>query len=139
MTKAEIDERMAHEVYVAEGGISPPSWLKGMARSHFLKNAEYMEMVNAKLKVNVYGSIDAEALTLMSVSFQKSKEYLKEELDAKDAGDSKAMESAQNKRMREDRSYREFMKLLKLDPGNRVDVGSHGDGEDDGEDISSLL
>lgn len=133
MTKAEIDEGMDREVYAACGDIDPPGWLAGAALSHFRKNAEYMNGLNRAAGVNVYGSIDAEPLALMSVSFQRSKEYLLEEEKAKKAGDQKEAAAAQKKRLDEDRSYREFMKLLKLDPGNRVDVAARGGGDDDGE------
>lgn len=134
MTKDEIDERMEREVYAAYGEIEPPDWLNGAALRHFRKNADYMERLNGLAGSNVYGSIDSEALALMSVSFQRSKEYLLEEESAKRVNDHDAMAAAQKKRLAEDKSYREFMKLLKLDPGNRVDVKGRSGGDDDGHD-----
>lgn len=139
MTKDEKADGLAREVYAANGGVSPPAWLSGIALKHFQKNAEYMETLNAMAGRNVYGSIDVESLVLMSVSYQKSCEYLAEGQAAKTLDDKKGAEAAQKKRLAEDRSYREFSKMLKLDPGNRVDVGSHGDGDGNGDETAALL
>ena len=131
LSKEEMTE-IEDEVYAAEGDIVPPEWLNGMALQHFEKQARYMRALNEKAGRNVYGDLDSEALTLMSVSFQKSNEYLLEEQKAKKRGDAKAQTEAHKKRLAEDRSYREFMKLLKLDPGSRVDInGREGDGDED--------
>ena len=131
MTKDEKSEAMDREIYAADGEIAPPSWLKGAALKHFDKNAAYMNSVNRMAGVNVYGSTDIEPLAMMSVSYQKSMEHLKAEKDALDKGDSKAVVAAQKNRLAEDKNYREFAKMLKLDPGNRVDI--RGGGDDDGE------
>lgn len=139
MTKDEIADGLAREVYAASGGVSPPAWLSGTALEHFVKNARYMEAINAMAGRNVYGSIDVESLALMSVSYQKSCEYLDEENAAETLDDEKAATAAQKKRLAEDRSYREFSKMLKLDPGNRVDVGSRGDGDGNGDETAALL
>lgn len=133
LTKREVAEGLEREVYAADGEVAPPKWLKGEARRHFVKKAGYMAAVNRLAGANVYGSVDVEPLALMSVSYQRSREYQKEEDDARAAGDARAVDSAQGKRMREDRSYREFMKLLKLDPGSRVSVAADG-GDDHGDD-----
>ncbi len=139
MTKAEIAEGLEHEVYASDGRIEAPAWLNDVALKHFEKNASYMRALNEMAGVNMYGSIDVEPLVLMSMSYQKSCEYLAEEQTAKTLGDKKCAEAAQKKRLAEDRSYREFAKLLKLDPGNRVDVkgrgGSDGDVHDEFADI----
>jgi len=131
MTKEEKTEAMEREIYASDGEIKPPHWLKGPALSHFNKNAQYMDSVNRMAGVNIYGSTDVESLVLMSMSYQKSNEYLVDEQKAKKSGDTKAASEAHKKRLAEDRSYREFSKLLKLDPGNRVDI--RGGGDDDGE------
>ena len=128
--KTEIED----EVYAAEGDIVPPDWLKGKALEHFEKQADYMRALNAKAGRNVYGDLDSESLTLMSVSYQKSNEYLIEEQKAKKRGDAKGQMAAHRKRLAEDRSYREFMKLLKLDPGSRVNVNGRGGEGDEDED-----
>ena len=129
LTKDEKAEAAQREVYAAGGEIAPPSWLAGAALAHFRKNAEYMEAVNRMAGVSVYGSTDIEPLALMSVSYQKSMEHLRAERDALDAGDAKAVVAAQRNRLAEDKNYREFAKLLKLDPGRRVDVRGGGDGD----------
>lgn len=134
MTKDDKAEALANEIYAADGEIVAPSWLKSYALEHFKKNAEYMAAVNRMAGVNIYGSTDIESLTLMSMSYQKSNEYLVEEQKAIRSGDTKAAAVAQKKRLAEDRSYREFSKLLKLDPGNRVDIRGLNDDEDDGSD-----
>ena len=133
LTKDE-KETVNDEVYAAEGEIVPPGWLNGMALEHFLKQADYMRAVNRITKRNVYGACDAEALALMSQSYQMSHKYLTDEMEASGEDAAALRLGAQKKRMSEDRSYREFMKLLKLDPGSRVDVGKGaGIGDDDGE------
>lgn len=134
MTYDEKAAGMEREVYAVSGGMSPPEWLDGIALKHFEKNAAYMETLNAEVGVNVYGDLDVESLVLMSMSYQKSCEYLDEEQAAKAIDDKKGAETAQKKRLAEDRSYREFSKLLKLDPGNRVNVAGRGGGDGDGHD-----
>lgn len=138
-TKAEYAERESREVYASDGKIKAPDWLDGVALDHFEKNAAYMMEVNRLAKRNVYGSTDVEQLAMMSISFQRSTEHLLAEETAKLEGSSDRLAAAQKNRLAEDRNYREFMKLLKLDPGSRVDVNPRGAGDVDGGSVDNLL
>lgn len=94
--------------------MEPPRYLTGEALSHFMANAEYMDEVK---DLGLYGESDATALAKMSVSYQKSLEYLKAEQDSKNHAD---RERSQRMRLAEDKNYQQFMRMLKLDPDSKA-------------------
>lgn len=127
ISKAAKQKGLESEVYASDGAIEPPPYLNGPSLAHFRKVARYMMRKNAMAKADIYGEIDAEALAMACVSYQKPLDALQEE---KDADSSEDMARAQRKRISENKNYREFMTKLQLDPSNRFIVNAN-DGDDD--------
>lgn len=130
LTKDELAQ-VEYEIYVAEGVIEPPEELTDeSAVRMFKKNAAYMERVNHEAGFKIYGDTDIEALTIMVCSYQRFLYYQGRESRCSKAAEKQVFNNLKNK---EAMLYDRYLRLLKLDPGARVDFGLSPPGGDDDE------
>lgn len=131
LTKAEVADGMASEIYASDGDVAPPDWLEGRALGTFLREAEYMRRVNREAGVNIYGSTDTEALATMVSAHERYLYYRSREESADSEDERQRCNGMKNK---EAATYERYMRLLKLDPSSRVDFaglkGPDGGGDD---------
>ena len=86
----------------------------------FRKNADYMERVNLEAGFRIYGDTDAEALATMVSAYFRFVEFSEKEQTAPDLDVRQRMNTMKHK---EAQLYDRYLRLLKLDPGARVDFG----------------
>lgn len=124
------DERRQREVYASSNGVSPPASLTDHHMVEMFKRyAAYMERVNELAGEPVYGDTDAETLADMVQCHFRFLDYRKSEGKARDVVNKQRYNSMKHK---EAQTFERLMKLLRLDPASRVDMGPRKatDGDD---------
>lgn len=133
LSKAELDERESHELYVAGGDISPPKGMDGPSLEMFKSEAAYMMRVNEAMEKDFYGSNDAAPLQVMVEAHFRYLHYAGLEKGTRSPEKLRLFNQLKNKEAQTEKSYRQ---ALKLDPASRVDFGEAAQEGVDGKDYN---